>query len=69
MNSVTIPFMTITPGDFTLPHTLGSTPDSVIIEMITSGIVWFQDALYDANNIYLVASDEGIAGYLIVRNF
>src|ERR1035441_6715514 len=65
--SVQIAFTTTVPGNFTLPHSLGVVPGSVIIELTnTLGIIGFQTPLYDANNLYLIASDAGLTGYAIV---
>ena len=44
-------------GNFTLPHLLGRKPVGVLILMTSSGAIWFQPStLYDATNLYLVAS-------------
>src|ERR1039458_426142 len=64
--SVMVPFTTTQPGPFTLPHSLGVVPGSVIIEMTAGGAVWFQIPMYDATNLYLVASDAGLTGYAVV---
>ncbi len=64
--SVQVAFTTTAPGLFTLPHNLGVIPGSVIIEMTAGGAVWFQSVRYDANNLYLVASDAGLTGYAVV---
>ena len=62
-----VAFTTATSGNFTLPHNLGVTPGSVIFELTSSGAIWFQSPLkYDANNLYLVASDAGISGFAII---
>ncbi len=56
-----------TAGDFVVPHSLGVTPCSVIIQMISSGKIWFQlPVRYDADNLYLTASDGGIMGYAVL---
>jgi hypothetical protein len=65
-SSVQIPFTTTAPGNFTVPHNLGVLPGSVVIEMTAGGAIWFQTNRYDANNLYLVASDAGLTGYLLV---
>src|ERR1039458_183596 len=64
--SVMVPFTTTQPGPFTLPHSLGVVPGSVIIELTAGGAVWFQIPMYDATNLYLVASDAGLTGYAVV---
>jgi hypothetical protein len=62
-----IPFTTIAPGPFTLPHNLGVLPGSVIFEFTSGGVVWFQTPTrYDSENLYLIASDAGVTGYAIV---
>ena len=58
-------FTTTTPGNFTVAHGLGSIPASVVIVITTGGAVWFQTVRYDATNVYLVASDTGLTGYVI----
>src|SRR5271165_5156361 len=62
----TVAFTTSAPGNFTVLNTLGSIPGAVIIEMTAGGAVWFQTARYDANNIYLVASDAGLTGFIVI---
>jgi len=59
-----VPFTTSAPGNFTLAHTLGKTPAGAKALMTSSGggEVWFQSTLFDAANLYLVASDAGITG-------
>jgi len=45
-------------GNFTLPHLLGRTPVGALVQMTSSGALWFQSsAMYDNTNLYLVASD------------
>jgi hypothetical protein len=62
-----IAFTTSAPGNFTLAHGLGVVPGSVIIEMTSPGIVWFQTPIqYDSSNIYLEASSPGLTGFIIV---
>lgn len=64
--SATIPFNTSAPGNFTLAHNLGIVPSSIIFEFTDGGTVWFQPQRYDATNLYLVASDTGITGVVII---
>lgn len=64
--SVTIPFDTTAPGDFTLAHNLGIIPTTVIFELETGGAIWFQTQRFDSENLYLVASDSDIIGVAIV---
>jgi hypothetical protein len=48
-------------GNFTLPHLLGRTPVGALIQMTSSGAMWFQSAtMYDNTNLYLVASDPTV---------
>lgn len=64
---VQVAFTTAAPGNFTLPHNLGVAPGSVIFELTSGGIVWFQKpTMYDATNLYLVASDAGVTGFAII---
>jgi hypothetical protein len=64
--TIKVPFTTIAPGNFILPHTLGVIPASAIVNMTSSGSVWFQPTLYDASNLYLEASDPNLTGYIII---
>ena len=64
--SVTIPFDTTAPGDFTLAHNLGLVPATVIFEFTDGGTVWFQTLRFDSTNLYLVASDAGVTGIVII---
>ena len=47
------------PGDFTVAHGLGSTPNGASIQVTGGGVIWFQATRYDSTNLYLVASDLG----------
>jgi hypothetical protein len=54
-------------GNCTVPHLLGRVPLCAIIQMTSGGAIWFQTPLsYDGVNLYLVASDAGITGRVIV---
>jgi len=64
--SITIPFDTAAPGDFTLAHNLGLIPKTVIVEYTSGGAIWFQTPRYDETNLYLIASDTGVTGIIIV---
>jgi hypothetical protein len=64
--NATIPFSTTAPGDFTLAHNLGIIPTTVIFQFTDGGTVWFQPMRYDATNLYLVASDAGVTGVVII---
>ena len=51
------------PGNFSVAHLLGRTPVGAVIQMTSSGSIWFQASLmFDATNVYLVASAAGITG-------
>lgn len=70
--TIKVPFTTTAPGNFTLPHTLGVIPASAVVNMtsdsgaVTSGSVYFQSTPYDAVNLYLVSSDTGLSGYIVI---
>jgi hypothetical protein len=54
-------------GNFTVPHLLGRAPICAIIQMTSGGAIWFQSPTsYDGVNLYLVASDAGVTGRVIV---
>lgn len=47
-------------GNFTVAHLLGRKPVGAIIQMTSSGAIWFQAAApWDATNLYLAASGTG----------
>jgi hypothetical protein len=55
------------PGNFTVAHMLGRVPVCAIIQMTSGGAIWFQaPTSYDGTNLYLVASDAGVTGKVIV---
>lgn len=55
------------PGSFTLQHYLGRTPIAAMIQMTSAGVFWFQlPTMYDATNLYLVASDSGLTAKVLV---
>jgi len=55
------------PGNCTVPHLLGRVPLCAIIQMTSGGAIWFQTPTsYDGTNLYLVASDAGVTGKVIV---
>jgi len=49
-------------GNLTLPHLLGRTPVGTLIQMTSSGAIWFQSSsmMYDSMNLYLVVSDPTV---------
>jgi len=49
---------------FKVAHGLGSIPSDVQIQLLSNGNVFFQALRYDAQYVYLTASDAGISGYL-----
>jgi hypothetical protein len=61
---VTIP--STTRGDFSLAHGLGVTPSYAFIQSTANGIIRFQTTRYDATNVYLNASADGLTGHVIV---
>ncbi len=48
------------PGNFSVPHLLGRAPLGAVIQMTSSGAIWFQVAMFDGTNLYLVASSSGL---------
>ena len=61
LTTVTVPLTPSDAGEFTVPHTLGTTPVAVDIQMTSGGQIWFQNPTsYDGINLYLVASDPGV---------
>ncbi len=55
------------PGNFTLQHYLGRAPIGVVVQMTSGGAIWFQAAtMYDATNLYLVASDSGLTAKVLL---
>ncbi|HEV2178558.1 MAG TPA: hypothetical protein VGW33_15335 [Terriglobia bacterium] len=56
-----------TPGNFTVAHLLGRTPVGATVQMTSSGAIWFQPApMFDAANLYLVASGPGVTAQVEV---
>ena len=50
-------------GNFTVAHLLGRTPVGVLVQMTSTGSIWFQTApMFDGTNLYLVASGAGVTG-------
>jgi hypothetical protein len=55
------------PGIFTIAHGLSVVPIAVFIQMTSGGQIWFQSpTMYDAANLYLVASDAGVTGKAVI---
>jgi hypothetical protein len=55
------------PGNCVVPHLLGRVPIAAIIQMTCAGAIWFQTPLsYDGVNLYLVASDTGVTGKVVL---
>jgi len=56
--------LTVAPGvagNIAVPHLLGRTPRGALIQMTSSGAIWFQSStMYDGTNLYLVASDPTV---------
>jgi hypothetical protein len=48
-------------GNFSVHHLLGRAPAGTLIQMTSSGSVWYQSpAMFDNTNLYLVSSDPGV---------
>jgi len=57
----------VAPGNFTVAHNLGRPPLGALIQLTSAGTLWFQSAtLYDATNLYLVASDAGVTAKVVL---
>ncbi len=55
------------PGNFQVAHGLTKVPTGAIIQMTSGGQIWFQSPiLWDSSNVYLVASDGGLTGFVQV---
>jgi hypothetical protein len=55
------------PGNFSIAHRLGRAPKSVLIQMTSGGAIWFQpSALFDATNLYLVASAAEVTAKITI---
>lgn len=55
---------TSTRGNFSVAHGLSQVPNDVQIQLTADGDVVFQSLRYDATNVYLVGSADGITGFL-----
>lgn len=65
--SITVSVTPEAPGNFQVAHGLGRVPTAGIIQMTSSGTIWFQSPLmYDGTNLYLVASDGGVTAKILV---
>lgn len=53
-------------GNFVIPHGLSSAPEVCYIELRSDGAMWFQPARYDGTNIYLSASEVGVAARVYI---
>lgn len=62
--------LTVAPGvagNITVPHLLGRTPRGAMIQMTSSGALWFQSSImYDGTNLYLVASDPTVTAKVVI---
>lgn len=66
--TVQIPIPSTTRGDFSIAHGLGKTPSDVDIKIQSDGLIRFQTSqLWDATNVYLNASDDGLTGTLVIE--
>jgi hypothetical protein len=55
------------PGNCTVAHLLGRVPVCAVVQMTSGGLIWFQTPTsYDGTNLYLVASDAGVTGKVVV---
>ena len=55
------------PGNFTVAHGLGRVPGAAVFCPTSGGQIWFQSpTMYDATNLYLTASDDGITSLVIL---
>lgn len=57
---------TSAPGTFSMPHGLGVIPSRIAILMLSGGQIIAQTPAFDATNVYLEASDTGLAGLISV---
>jgi hypothetical protein len=54
-------------GNFTVQHYFGHAPKAVALRMTSGGAIWFQSPTdFDSTNLYLVASDAGVTGKVLV---
>ncbi|HET7213638.1 MAG TPA: hypothetical protein VFL79_08620 [Terriglobia bacterium] len=54
-------------GNITVAHLLGRTPAGALIQMTSSGAIWFQSStMYDGTNLYLVASDPTVTAKVVI---
>lgn len=66
MNYIEIPVTATAPGNLTVPHSLGRIPVAAKL-MITAPELWWQEpTLWDAVNLYLVASAAGASAKIVV---
>ena len=62
-----IPVTASMAGNFSWSHNLGRTPAGVLIYMTSGGAMWFQPStMFDATNLYLVASAVGLTANIQV---
>jgi len=67
VGSAQIPVGPTTRGDFTLAHGLTGTIIDIGIKMQSDGLIRFQSpTMWDATNVYLNASDDGLIATLVV---
>jgi hypothetical protein len=54
-------------GNFTLAHHLGRAPLAAVIQMTSGGAIWFQSpTMWNATNLYLVASDASVTAKVLI---
>lgn len=66
--TIQIPIPSTTSGDFSIAHGLGKIPSDVDIKIQSDGLIRFQSGtMWDATNVYLNASDNGLTGTLVIE--
>lgn len=67
MASKTISVTTAAAGNFTVANTLGVVPTFYLINMTSSGMIFWQSPTkFDASNLYLVATDSGLTADILI---
>lgn len=64
-SKVTVNVSASAPGNLTVAHGLGATPNVAIIQMTSSGQIWLQSPIpYDSTNLYLTSSGGAVGNPL-----
>ena len=58
--------VSVTPGDFNIPHGLNGVPSRIQILLISAGEIWAQLPSFDSENVYLSASEMGVTALILV---